>query len=446
MRGRTWPIMLLGFGSLVLLIALLGLGALRRVELIHSEMRQSQQQYIATEKLLYEIRSGIYLSSIFVRDFLLDPSHLSIAPYQEQLLVLRREMSLKLDRLDDLERQGDILPHRLRVEVEAYWKSLEPLFTWSPQQKQALSAVFLRRQILPRRDAVLDIAKEVAEINSATLARHQTQTEGREAELRLFLVRLSAVGVSLGVLVAALSILRIATLERRAVNQRMQTERAERELRLLSLKLVEAQEQERKEISRELHDEIGQMLTALRMDLANLAAARTQPDAEFRERLSGSKQLVEQTLRFVRNMAMGLRPSMLDDLGLAPALDWQAREFSRRAGIPVELEVHGELEDIPERHRVCIYRVAQEALTNCARHANASRIRIQVEGGGDSVSMTVEDDGAGFLQNGSSRRGLGLVGIEERVRELGGAMKLTTHPGKGVSLRIELPLTQEASV
>jgi signal transduction histidine kinase len=136
---------------------------------------------------------------------------------------------------------------------------------------------------------------------------------------------------------------------------------------------------------------------------------------------------------------MGLRPSMLDDLGLGPALQWEGRDFSRRCGIPVSVQIEGSLDRLPDKHRTCIFRVVQEALTNVARHAQAGNICIWIHGGEQAVHLTIEDDGIGFNPRQQHRRGLGLLGIEERVRELGGTVEWISQPQKGTTIKLELP-------
>jgi signal transduction histidine kinase len=153
-------------------------------------------------------------------------------------------------------------------------------------------------------------------------------------------------------------------------------------------------------------------------------------------------------MQSVRALAMGLRPSMLDDLGLEPALRWQAQEFSRRSGVPVSLETDGELEDLPDSVRTCIYRVVQESLTNCARHAEAKDVRITVHGSRDRIYLTIQDDGKGFDIHNPGNRGMGLVGMEERIRKLGGTLIISSQNmniPKGTILEIELPSSGEAS-
>jgi signal transduction histidine kinase len=236
------------------------------------------------------------------------------------------------------------------------------------------------------------------------------------------------------------SLWRIAGLERRARHERQRIEQAEAELRRLSQQLVHTQEEERRALSRELHDQVGQMLTALRVEMGNLERLRGAPEERFREHMREVKRMAEDSLRTVRDLAMGLRPSMLDDLGLGPALEWQAREFSRRHGIPVDVELEGALDSLPDGHRTCIFRVVQEALTNIARHAGATEVRIAIHGGKDRAFLTVQDNGAGFDIAGASGKGLGLISIQERVRELGGAVTWTSLPNRGTLLNAEIPV------
>jgi signal transduction histidine kinase len=188
------------------------------------------------------------------------------------------------------------------------------------------------------------------------------------------------------------------------------------------------------------------MLTALRMELGNVEQFRTADQDVFFRHTSEAKRLAEDTLRTIRDMSMALRPSMLDELGLGPALKWQAREFTRRSGVAVEIQVDGSLDKLPDSHRTCVYRVLQEALTNCARHASATQIRINVHGGPAAVSLIVEDNGVGFDVTGRRMGGLGLLGAEERARELGGRIEIRSQPSKGTLLLCEIPVNSEAAV
>lgn len=446
MRYRSWPILVLAFGSLILLVVVSVLGAARRARQVYDDVWTLHTKMQQSEHLLSEIRAEIHVSGIFVRDFLLDQSHLTADLYRGSLRDLRASMDKELKQLESIvgsDEAGRL--QNLHAGLEDYWESLEPLFQWTPGQKMALSSTFLRKNVLPRRDAVLDLANEIRDWNEINLARQQEAITAKQAEFTRYTSNMLAIIMCVSVIVAGLSLYRIAKLENRSEQQRRKTEMAEQEMRRLSQQLVQAQEEERRSISRELHDAVGQMLTGLRMEIGRLKTLRHAPDGEFEANLDEAKHLAEEALRSVRHIALGLRPSMLDDLGLGPALEWQAREFSQRYGVPVTVEAEGSsLDKLPESHRTAIYRVVQEALTNCARHASARNIRIVVHAKPDLVVLAVQDDGIGFNPAERRGRGLGLIGIEERVHKLGGSVTIFSQPQKGTAIVAEIPFAMEA--
>jgi signal transduction histidine kinase len=198
--------------------------------------------------------------------------------------------------------------------------------------------------------------------------------------------------------------------------------RLEAQARALSAQLLQAQEEERRAIARELHDEVGQALSGVLLE----AAAPTL-----------RKQL-EEAVDSVRRIALSLRPSMLDDLGLVAALEWQPREVGNRSGLDIEVCADESAGELPEAQRTCIFRVAQEALRNCARHSGATRVRIALERVNPGVTLAIDDNGKGFRAG--RTRGLGLLGMEERVSQLGGTLRLRSEPGRGTTVLAELPL------
>jgi signal transduction histidine kinase len=208
------------------------------------------------------------------------------------------------------------------------------------------------------------------------------------------------------------------------------------ELEKLSQRLLDVQEEERRRLARELHDEVGQSLGALLMDLGQARGALSN-NAEVEERLRSAHSLAEGALRAVRNLSLLLRPSMLDDLGLVPALHWQARETSRRTGMDVHVTAVDEELVLPDDHRTTIYRVVQEALQNAGRHSQAREVEIVVQRHGDLLRIIIRDNGVGF--DPSITRGLGLLGMQERISLLGGLLQIESAPGHGTILRMEIP-------
>jgi signal transduction histidine kinase len=187
-----------------------------------------------------------------------------------------------------------------------------------------------------------------------------------------------------------------------------------------------------------LHDEVGQSLSALLVRVGNLSSAVSNyDDPNVRDHIALIRTLAEKSVAVVRNMSLLLRPSMLDDLGLIPALQWQAREVSRSSGIRVNVAAEEVSDHLPEEYKTCIYRIVQEALHNCQRHADARHVRIQLQQTPSSLVLSVQDDGRGFLPK---NRGLGLLGIEERITRLCGRFEIVSGEGQGTLLSVELPM------
>ena len=168
------------------------------------------------------------------------------------------------------------------------------------------------------------------------------------------------------------------------------------------------------------------------MEIGRAERAQALGSPAFTATVAESKTLIDRMLRLVRDLAMGLRPSMLDALGLEPALAWQAREFSRRYNVPVDLAVDGDLEKLPDPQRTCVYRVVQEALTNCAKHSAATEIRVQVVRGRSHLDVFVRDNGVGMIST-KDYKGLGLTGIKERVKDINGSTSIQPHPAPAPS-------------
>jgi PAS domain S-box-containing protein len=243
---------------------------------------------------------------------------------------------------------------------------------------------------------------------------------------------------------AVAAILLAVDITERIQAQEMIAER-ERDLRSLSARLISAQEAERLRISQELHDEMGQALTAMRI---NLAAIQEELLPECTptvgERLAEASWLADHALEQMRELAHELRPSMLDDLGLVPALHWYVNRFSKRLEVVVEFEAIGLEERLPAEVETALYRVVQEALTNVARHAQARTVWMRLERTDSGVVASIEDDGQGFDVREAGRRassegGAGLIGMRERVASVGGSLSIKSTPGKGTLLSIDIP-------
>ncbi|MGA2118889.1 MAG: sensor histidine kinase [Bryobacteraceae bacterium] len=251
------------------------------------------------------------------------------------------------------------------------------------------------------------------------------------------LSRVLKIGLGSGLLLVLGSMAYIVRLERQTYSRYVELARSQHELQRLSSRLVDAQEIERRSLSRELHDGIGQALGALLVDIGRLSTTVSDDRPEVKAQLDNMKSVAERTFQSVRNIALLLRPSMLDDLGLVAALEWQGREVSRRSEIEVSVESENVPEDLPDEYRICIYRLVQEALNNAVRHSGARNAKVTVTRSAKGLAVQVNDDGRGF--DPKRVRGLGMLGMEERVNRLGGTFTVSSQPGQGVSIAADLP-------
>jgi signal transduction histidine kinase len=235
----------------------------------------------------------------------------------------------------------------------------------------------------------------------------------------------------------ATQIARVAIEAKRAQNA---SRLAAEELQALSRRLVELQESERKLLARELHDRVGQALTALSLNLAVLQSQSRAP--QVRARLKDSQALLETTIQAIQNVAAELRPPMLDDHGLAAALAWYARDFGTRSGIAVAVEA-AKGERMPPAIELALFRIAQEALNNIAKHARAGRATIVLDRAGEEYVMRIADDGIGVgpAQEPREQRGtgLGMITMRERAQAVGGRFAVESAAGKGTRLTVRIP-------
>jgi signal transduction histidine kinase len=421
-----------------MLIAGLDAGILfRKTE---AENERIRAEFLDRLRILEKIRSDLYLSGTYARDYLLEPEAGNADSHRALLEATRKEMDEILARYAGLFPAGEApAVADLERELEDYWRTLAPVFRWSPEERRERAYGFFSSEIVPRRMGMLGIADRIARLNEEQLAAGERRVDALFARVKTHLTIALLASLGLGVVVAVLVARRILHLEEVARRRYTELEAARKELQELSARLNEVQETERRTISRELHDEVGQALTALIVELGDLEAAVTGPALPgLTSRVTQIRKLAEETVGVVRNMALLLRPSMLDDLGLGPALEWQAREVSKRSGLRVNVSASEVSDDLPDDYKTCLYRVTQEALHNCVRHSKAAHVRVAVRREPARVLLTVQDDGQGFRPE--QGRGLGILGMEERFAHLGGTFRIDSEPGAGTVLSGSLPL------
>lgn len=225
-----------------------------------------------------------------------------------------------------------------------------------------------------------------------------------------------------------------------------QARQLQEQMRHLSHQILTVQEEERKRISRELHDEIVQTLTGINVQLANLKAAATRNAKGVQSKIASTQRLVEKSVEIVHRFARDLRPTLLDDLGLIPALHSFLNDFAKRTGLRIHLTAFtsNQSDQLDSAKRTAFYRLAQEALTNVARHAHASYVQVTVQKLARTISMEVTDNGKGFEVNrvltAKGNHHLGVLGMRERVQMVGGQFTLESTPGTGTTIRALIPV------
>jgi len=223
-----------------------------------------------------------------------------------------------------------------------------------------------------------------------------------------------------------------------------QSRHMQEQLRHLSRQLLLAQEEERKQISRELHDEIAQTLTGINVHLATLTKEAAVNTSDLRKKITRTQRLVEKSVNIVHRFARALRPTVLDDLGLIPALHSYMKDFTKRTGIHIRFTAFAGVEQLNSARRTVLYRVAQSALTNVAQHAQADRVKVKLQKLQDAIRLEIHDDGKGFEVDrvlfAKRFKRLGLLGMRERVEMVGGSFSVASAPGKGTTVRAQIPL------
>ncbi len=227
--------------------------------------------------------------------------------------------------------------------------------------------------------------------------------------------------------------------ERALTEQRLRT--SEENLRALATHLQSVREEERIHIAREIHDELGQALTGLKFDIKSfMTTCGDNSTVERAEKSRGLATAIDRIINSVRRIASGLRPEVLDEIGLAAAVEWQAREFQRRTGVRCSLNIAGKFSDPDKDRSTALFRIFQELLTNVARHAHATRINVALSQSRDAISLVVEDNGRGVRDAElESPRSLGMLGLRERVFAFGGSIAFRGEEGKGTTVSVSIP-------
>ena len=428
---RIWPPFAVVVAYILTFLALSGLDIARTTSRISGGLAAAEQHYRRVDDHLDTLHRELLLVAISFRELAMAPRSHTEAEFRRSEMRMRSHIAAI---------QGDLTPsnlgelRRLGAELTSYfetvYRSLEEL-----QRSRSADLEPMRRQ----RETIIRLAEHLDHLNESESDASHQKIQRELERLRSDTMQTILITVLLGIAASFVAILCASDLEKANRAAHARTAEARSKLESLSRQLVTAQETERKSLSRELHDEIGQSLTALKLELARCEKLVRQDSGPMLDRLKVTRELADQTLRATRGISLGLRPPMLDDLGLAAALNWYTSDYSRRTGVSVDLQVEGDIAGLPESHRTCIYRMVQEALTNCAKHAGARNVEIRLDNTGEVLSLMLRDDGKGFDPERKVGAGLGLLSMRERSAELGGDFEVVSTPGSGCTIWARIP-------
>jgi signal transduction histidine kinase len=435
--------LILGFGVTASLWAFAGLYFAHRTNDVANNAELINARYLQAQELLSTVRAQTFQASIYVRDALLDPTAGTVESYRAQIRNAYAAADLALKQYGPLmdSQLESTQVEQLRREVAEFNAMLLSVLNTDSRRWAVEAHDLLRTRIGPRRELVLRISDDVRGLNRTAFLQQQDGIAALYAQMerRVWLVFGATLIVSIGIgLVATRHASRLETRIRR---QALADLEKSNDLQRLSAKLVSVQEDERRKIARDLHDDVGQTLTAIKVELARahrvIAGINGPPQV-----LDDANLLADHALHTVRDMSHLIHPELLDDFGLPDAIGAYLRAFGDSSDLHTELLCNRMEQRLDPETETAVYRIVQEALTNVVKHASAANCRVYLQRLPNTLLVTIDDDGKGFdstSRAAGSRAGLGLIGIRERVEQLQGSLRLESNLGKGTRITVELP-------
>lgn len=437
--------------AFILIVALWGYTGYEftsRMAAVERDSAEVTARYLEAQERLTTIRSQVLVGSVHIRDALLETNRDLLPRYERQIndTYVGIDAALRdYEPVLDTQAQIDQV-ERLRRELAGFRQMTAQVLAQAKTGVARDVRTLLNQSLVPRREAAVRVSEEVQSLNRAAFVQHQNNIAQihRLAERRTWQqVGLALISsLAIGLLFTAYA----GRLESRLLAQMQTNEHNTRYLQELSTRLIGAQEEERRNVARELHDEVGQALTAVQVELS-LAQRRLSSAGQSAGLLTDAASITHTALETVRDFSQLLHPALLDDLGLAAAVEWQARTFEARHGIRVEVAHDNLTRRLPRAVELAAYRIVQEALTNIGKHARATACVINLRRQDSDLEISVEDDGLGFdPADMADTRGLGLVGMRERAALLDGRVALESARGAGTRVRVRLPVSDRVYV
>ena len=420
---NIFRVLIAGFSLVTLLLAAAAIVSLRNIQSIQQNADSLVREQSLSNRLIDELHSQQTTLSEVFSVLARDPDSVDYYKIMSQLDEADRDIAR-------------ISAEGARTAEHDLWQRLNlSSLDFSREARRILAAeapeTFSSIDLFRFHGAFASIVARLLEAEYRKLSAAQAQIEHRTSRLSEVSLVFAAASVVLALIFAVFTVRLVSQLIRQMESQTA-------ELGRVSWHMLEDQEATARRFSHELHDELGQSLTAVKTNLTALADTAEPPTP----RLADCIHLVDEAIGNVRQMSQLLRPTILDDFGLEAGLRWLAEGFSARTGIEVHVEsaYAGRLSDDTETH---LFRIAQEALTNIARHAHAQHVQVTLTSNGQDIRLSIQDDGRGLSGASSTGRGLGLIGMRARARSFGGDVTVHSRPGQGVLIEVQVPLRDE---
>jgi signal transduction histidine kinase len=443
-------VMLSGFGLMLGLWLFAGYQVTERLQKVQRDGAAVSARYQQAQELLASVRTQVLVASVLLRDSLLDPDANAQADHRQAIEraysgidTLLTQYVPFLDSAAERERVG-----RLRAEIKEFRLASDEVLATDSTRWPSDARTLLRR-FMPKREAAIRVSDEVQALNRSAFIDQQRALTEMQSAMQRQVWTVFGIALAISLVIGWLASRHASWLERRLTEQHAREERISGDLQRLSARLVHAREEEQRRIARELHDEVGQALSAVKVELA-VAERRIERISGARALLAEAQSSADSAIHSVRDLSHLLHPSVLDDLGLVAALDSLVTDFRRRHHIGVEFLHEGHDHRLQAETERAAYRIAQEALTNIARHAEATTGDVRLTTEPASLTLTIDDNGVGFdvadVERPGKRRGLGLLSIRERVAGLGGTVRIESAPGSGSRIEVTLPAVEPPQV
>lgn len=435
-------VLLVGFGLMLGLWLFAGYQVTQRVRATQESSAAIGARYQQSQELLASVRTQVLVSSVLLRDALLDPDPTRQAEH-------RADIKEGYNAIDALLKQyvpfvGSAAERervdRLRAEILEFKTASDEVLATDSRRWPADARTLLRR-FMPKRESAIRVSDELQALNRAAFIDQQLNQNQMQADMQRQVWTVFGAALAVSLVIGFLVSQHAASLERRLTEQHEREERIASDLQRLSSRLVHAREEEQRRIARELHDEVGQALSAVKVQLA-VAERRIERMGAASALLADAQTSADTALHCVRDLSHLLHPSALDDLGLVAALESLVADFRRRHQIDMAFVHEGQNRRLHAETERALYRIVQEGLTNVSRHAEATGGSVQLTIDADNVKVTIEDNGVGFdvadVERPGKRRGLGLLSIRERVTGLRGTVRIESARGRS-RIEVELP-------